>query len=99
VRSKLTVLVVLGLVVVALAGDAPYDVRHPPRVSLPVAYAEALKALGTWTNQYHCVGASLTMMLSPQGGWMFSFCSTNGRPKGVVVPFGERPFVQEDVIR
>jgi hypothetical protein len=90
---------VLALVVVVFAGDTPYDVKRPPRVSLPTAYADAIKALGTWTNQYHCVGASLTTMFSPHGGWMFSFCSTNGKPKGVVVPFGETPIVQEDVIR
>jgi hypothetical protein len=98
-KWRFTVLVVLGMALVLFAADVPYDVKRPPRVPLPVAYAQAMEALGPYTNNYHCVGASLTTMFSPQGGWMFSFCSTNGKPKGVVVPFGEKPFVQEDVIR
>ena len=42
----------------------------PPVRSLPEAYAMALKALGSATNEYYCVSAMRSNDLSFVGGWV-----------------------------
>jgi hypothetical protein len=98
-KKRLAALAVVALVAVMFAGDAVYDAKRPPRVSLPSAYGQAVGALGGLTNRYHCVGAGLTTTFSSDGGWLFSFCSTNGKPKSVIVPFGQAPIVEDDIRR
>ena len=66
----------------------PYDNSKTPKMSLPVAYGYAMSALGTDTNQFHCVSATITTEF-PDDGWYFKFCSTNSKawPKLIVVEF------------
>jgi hypothetical protein len=57
----------------------PYDKSKPPKLPLPTAYQLAVAALGSATNQFHCVGASLTTdFYAP--AWSFTFCNTNPPP-------------------
>ena len=83
----------LGLVAVVITAYAsliqpPYDKSKPPKMSLPVAYENAMVALGSDTNQFHCISASITTEF-PDDGWYFTFCSTNSKtmPKLIVVEF------------
>ncbi len=57
-------------------------------MSLPMAYEKAVVALGTDTNQFHCISATITTEF-PDDGWYFTFCSTNSSvvPKLIVVQF------------
>jgi hypothetical protein len=90
---KTTFVVMLTLTLVAIALHAslnqpPYNKSKPPGLSLPVAYERAMIALGSDTNQFHCVSATITTEFSDDG-WYFTFCSTNSKalPKLVVVEF------------
>ena len=88
------------IALVAFAADKIYDAKHPPSLPLPVAYERAMLALGSETNQWHCVSASLTTMFCPDGGWQIGFCSTNSdRPRSVIVPFTGTPIVEDLVLR
>jgi hypothetical protein len=58
-----------------------YDYSKPPRVLLPVAYDRATAALGQATNQYHCIGATVSNWNFKDGEWDFNFeaqSQTNG---------------------
>jgi hypothetical protein len=59
----------------------------PPALPLPEAYAEAVQALGQATNQFYCVHANTQIAFSQSGEWLFSFSSTNGSRKDVVIDF------------
>jgi len=86
--------------VVAYAADKIYDAKQAPSLPLPVAYERAMSALGSETNQWHCISASLTTMFCPDGGWKLGFCSTNSdRPRSVIVPFNGTPIVEDLVLR
>jgi len=83
----------IGLI--ALAGTAfaslimpPYDNSKPPKLSLPDAYQLAVVAMGSATDQYHCVGASITTDFGDPR-WSFTSCSTNKqtRTKWMAVDF------------
>jgi len=67
----------------------PYNKTKPPSMPLPVAYACAVVALGSDTNQFHCVSASITTEFTPEGEWYFTFYSTNvnSEPKLIAVEF------------
>jgi hypothetical protein len=68
----------------------PYDKSKTPRISLPIAYEYATAALGSDTNQFHCISASVTTTFSSEGEWYFTFCSTNSKvvtPKWIAVGF------------
>jgi Zn-dependent M16 (insulinase) family peptidase len=54
----------------------PYDNAKPPTLLLPAAYQMALTALGSSTNQFHCVSAKLSNDFGGPG-WYFIFSSTN----------------------
>ena len=69
-----------------------------PRLALPDAYNCALTALGTATNQFHCVRASCLISRSPYGEWMFSFFSTNGLEKTAFVFFDRTTRVEDGPI-
>ena len=92
--------ILLGLVVVATTVFAslvmpPYDNSKPPAISLPAAYQLAVSALGSATNQFHCVGAKLTTDFGAPR-WSFTFYDTNKPPrwKCMTVDFGGK--TQED---
>lgn len=55
----------------------PYDNAKPPSLSLPAAYGLATTALGSATNELHCVSATTDRYYSDEGEWFFSFCGTN----------------------
>ncbi len=56
-----------------------YDNSKPPTLSLPVAYQLAVAALGSATNQFHCVGAFITTGFGAPR-WEFTFYNTNTTP-------------------
>jgi hypothetical protein len=70
---------------------------QPPRLALPDAYAAATNALGATTNQFYCVGAGTLISRSPDGEWLFTFCSTNGAYKSVFVFFDKQTRVEDGV--
>jgi hypothetical protein len=62
----------------------PCDKSKPPAVSLPDAYQQAMIGLGTRTNQYHCISATIPDVVPPvvtPPAWLFTFYSTNTPPK------------------
>ena len=92
-RFMKTRYILLGLLVVSTAVFAsfiqpPYNNSKPPTLSLPVAYQLAVVALGSATNQFHCVSATISTEFSDDA-WYFTFCSTNSPPKQrwIVVEF------------
>ena len=90
-KTALLVISVVAFTVIVLYASLiqpPYDNSKPPKMPLPLAYERAEDALGSDTNQFHCVSASITTEFSDDG-WYFTFCSTNSnvKPKLVVVEF------------
>jgi len=77
------------LIRAATPDGRPYDNSKPPTLSLPVAYQLAVTALGSDTNRFHCVGASITMDFGAPR-WSFTFYDTNTPPelKCMTVDFG-----------
>ena len=77
------------LIRAATPDGRPYDNSKPPTLSLPVAYQLAVTALGSDTNRFHCVGASITMDFGAPR-WSFTFYDTNTPPKWkcMTVDFG-----------
>ena len=59
----------------------PYNKAKIPSLSLPVAYGRAMSALGSETNEFHCLDAKITTDFGSDGGWQFTFYSTNSKPK------------------
>lgn len=59
----------------------PYNKAKTPSLSLPVAYERAMSALGSETNEFHCLDAKVTTDFGSDGGWQFTFYSTNSKPK------------------
>jgi hypothetical protein len=74
------VLLALGitssLVFAAIWRNDPKDV---PSITLPDAYRQAMTALGSDTNVFHCT----TAQWEKPGFWEFSFYNTNGDLKTV----------------
>jgi hypothetical protein len=58
----------------------PYDNSKPPSLSLPAGYEIAMTALGSATNQFHCVSANITTDFGAPR-WSFTFYSTNTPPR------------------
>jgi hypothetical protein len=79
-RYILLILVTLATTIFASIIMPPYDNSKPPTLSLPVAYQFAVSALGSATNQFHCVAASITTDFGAPR-WSFIFCSTNTPPR------------------
>jgi hypothetical protein len=91
-KTKLTIL--LGLTIIVVTAYAtiigpPYDKSRPPGMSLPVAYEHAVVALGSETNQFHCISAEVSNNFFSEGEWYFTFCSTNSKtmPKMIAIGF------------
>jgi hypothetical protein len=57
----------------------------------------AMTALGTQTNQFHCVSANVTTTFSPDGEWYFAFYPTNANtmPKFIAVEFDGKVVVDD----
>ena len=94
-RYLLLSLLVPSLIVIA-APVFPYDDSQPPSLSLTKGYELAVQALGTATNQFHCISAKLTTHIrTPR--WSFAFCTTNTPPsyKDVSVYFDGKAQVEE----
>jgi hypothetical protein len=72
----------------------PPDTK-PPRLALPDAYTEAAHALGAATNQFYCIRAGTLISRSPDGEWLFTFCSTNGAYKSVFVFYDKQTRVED----
>jgi len=82
-----------GLVFARLLTGPP-DTKQP-RLALPDAYTEAAHALGAATNQFYCIRAGTLISRSPDGEWLFTFCSTNGAYKSVFVFFDKQTRVED----
>ena len=82
-------MLVVCTVVFASHLGPPYDNSKSPTLSLPDAYQLATTALGSATNQFHCVGASITTDFGAPR-WSFTFYTTNTPPrwKCMTVDFG-----------
>jgi hypothetical protein len=93
--------ILLGLLVVSMAVFArafvPWDKTKPPALPLPVAYQLAVTKLGSATNQFHCVSASISTEFSTPG-WDFAFYSTNASviPRFLCVEF-DGTVIEEDL--
>ena len=97
-KTKLTAL--FGLTAIAITSYAtiigpPYDNSKPPKMLLPIAYEHAMSALGSDTNQYHCMSAKVTTDFGPDGEWQFIFYSTNSKPKWVSVEFNGKIHIED----
>jgi hypothetical protein len=91
-KNTSIVILFFVLIVTSVYGSfisPPYDNTKPPAMSLPIAYDYALTALGSQTNEFHCVSANITTIFTTEGEWYFSFCSTNSKisPKLIAVEF------------
>ena len=78
IRSKYILIGLIALAVTAFASPLlpPYDNSKAPKLSLPDAYPFAIAAMGSATNQFHCIGAGITTDFGDPR-WSFTFCSTN----------------------
>lgn len=78
----------------------PYNNSKAPSLTLPVAYEYAMAALGSTTNQFHCLSALVATDYGADGEWRFAFYSTNSQPKHkwVTVEFNGKIHI-EDVLR
>ena len=75
---------------VVFAANPLADPKVAPMILLPDAYRQAMTALGSATNTFHCTKAEWQSL----GFWEFSFYNTNGGLKtvdGDRVIDGERP--------
>jgi len=95
---KKPLLVYLFSLTVAWATETkPYDKETPAKISLPLAYEQAMIALAPNTNAFHCFSANLGTDCGPEGEWQFVFYSTNSPPlhKWVTVEFNGEIHVEE----
>ncbi len=91
-KAYLTIILSLMCISISFADLIPlsgYDKTKPPGLSLPAAYECAMSALGSETNEYHCLDAKITTLFSSEGEWYFTFYSTNASatPKLIAVEF------------
>ena len=91
----LLILLALTTVVFASAILPPYDNSKPPALSLPAAYHLAVTALGSATNQFHCVRASITTDFGAPR-WSFTFYNTNTPPRWKCMTVDFEGKTQED---
>lgn len=94
-KKKLTLAVIFITTALVYASFiVPYNNAKPPNLSLPKAYESALTALGAATNEFHCLSASVETVSSPDGEWLFTFYSTNSKPKFVTVEFNGKIHIE-----
>lgn len=76
----------LTIITAVFAGSYwPWDNSKSPTLSLPAAYDQALIALGSETNQLHCISAQVSTDFRNDGGWRFVFYYTNNPPRSKTV--------------
>jgi hypothetical protein len=100
--SHTLLILVASATVVFARAVAIYDNAKPPTMSLPAGYELAVTALGSSTNQFHCVSATVAgpgfTDAIPGPAWFFTFCSTNTPPKykWVTVGFSGKTDVKDE---
>jgi hypothetical protein len=100
--SRTLLILMASATVVFARAIAVYDNAKPPAMSLPAGYDLAVKALGSSTNQFHCISAGLggsgTSTVIDGPVWLFTFCSTNipQKHKWVAVGFGGKTDVEDE---
>jgi hypothetical protein len=92
--SHTLLILVASATVVFARAMLPYPDAEPPSMSLPTGYELAVKALGSSTNQFHCIraivaGAGFSATVAGPT-WFFTFCDTNTPPKYKWVAVGFR---------
>jgi hypothetical protein len=77
----------------------PYDNSKPASLSLPAGYELAAAALGSATNQFHCISASISTDFGLPA-WFFTYCSTNTPPKykWVTVEFSGKIHIESNFL-
>ena len=99
-KLKLSLVVGFTFVTVLFASFAvPYNNAKSPSLILPEAYGQAMSALGSLTNQFHCINATVEANTSPQGEWLFTFYTTNLIPKFVTVEFNGKTHTEDILAR
>jgi len=103
-KKRYLLLIAFASCSVVLAGGIwPWDTAKPAPITLHVAYNRALVALGTLTNEFHCLSARVSTELSNNGEWEFVFYSTNTntppKPKKVYVEFNGHTQIDPDIFR
>lgn len=94
-KMKLTLVIIFVATTFLYASfHIPYNNATPPSLSLPSAYERATTALGTATNEFHCVSANVATFFSPDGEWLFTFYSTNSKPQFVIVEFNGKTHIE-----
>ena len=75
------------------------DNSEHPTLELPAAYERALQAIGPATNKFHCISTTISTVYSRQGGWCFTFTTTNRPPevKRVTVDFDGAVHVRDQI--
>jgi hypothetical protein len=58
-----------------------------------------MSALGSMTNEFHCLSANVTTDFASDGEWQFTFYSTNSKPKWVSVEFDGKIHVENIMMR
>lgn len=99
--KRLLVLLIPITITTVLFASAiiPYNNAKKPSLSLPTAYECALRALGSMTNEFHCLSANITTDFSSEGEWQFTFYSTNSKPKWVSVEFNGKVHIENIMVR
>ncbi|HEY1716742.1 MAG TPA: hypothetical protein VGH42_00420 [Verrucomicrobiae bacterium] len=99
-KTKIILFTSLTLATIIFASPIiPYKNSKPPSLLLPDAYERATAALGTATNQFHCISANVATSFSSDGEWFFTFCSTNSKSKWVTVEFNGKTHVEDFILR
>jgi hypothetical protein len=101
-KKKLALLLIIGTGIALFATPIiPYNNAKAPTLPLPDAYGRAMVALGSATNQFHCVSANVQTSFGPDGEWFFTFYSTNSPPnrKWVSVEFNGKVHVEDFLLR
>ncbi len=99
-KTKILIVTLVAFVTIVFAAAVfPYNNAKPPRLSLSDAYSYAITALGSATNQFHCVSATIETTFSADGEWFFTFYSTNSNPKWVSVEFDGKSHVENIMLR
>jgi hypothetical protein len=98
-KSRLVLLSILTMAVALFASVViPYNNSKKPTLLLPKAYQLATSALGTDTNEFHCISATIDTTFSGDGEWLFTFYSTNSKPKWVSVEFDGKTHVRSIIL-
>ena len=90
-------LVLIAFTRVLLATEfIPYDNAKPPSLSMPAGYELAVSALGSATNEFHCISASISTDFGTPA-WFFTFYSTSTppKPKWVTVEFDGKVHIED----